>query len=70
MSDTTHIQLAHGGGGQLTSELIEEVILPALGGPQQVGSLADSAVLDITAERLALTTDSYVVSPLEFPVLG
>ena len=25
MSDTTHIQLAHGGGGQLTGELIEQV---------------------------------------------
>ncbi|MDP6542370.1 MAG: hydrogenase expression/formation protein HypE [Phycisphaerae bacterium] len=67
MSDTTHIQLAHGGGGQLTAELIEQVILPALGGPQQIGSLNDSAVLDAATGRLALTTDSYVVHPLEFP---
>ena len=67
MSDTTHIQLAHGGGGQLTAELIEQVILPALGGPQQVGALTDSAVLDAPPGRLALTTDSYVVHPLEFP---
>ena len=67
MSDTTHIQLAHGGGGQLTAELIEQVILPALGGPQKVGELTDSAVLDAPSKRLALTTDSYVVHPLEFP---
>jgi len=67
MSDTTHIQLAHGGGGQLTAELIEQVILPALGGPQKVGALTDSAVLNAPAKRLALTTDSYVVHPLEFP---
>jgi len=67
MSDTTHIQLAHGGGGQLTAELIEQVILPAIGGPQQAGTLTDSAVLDASAKRLALTTDSYVVHPLEFP---
>jgi len=67
MSDTTHIQLAHGGGGQLTTELIEQVILPALGGPQQTGALTDSAVLDASGGRLALTTDSYVVHPLEFP---
>ena len=67
MSDTTHIQLAHGGGGQLTAELIEQVILPALGGPQQAGALTDSAVLDAPPKRLALTTDSYVVHPLEFP---
>ena len=67
MSDTTHVQLAHGGGGQLTTELIEQVILPALGGPQQIGALTDSAVLNAPAKRLALTTDSYVVHPLEFP---
>ena len=67
MSDTTHIQLAHGGGGQLTAELIEQVILPALGSPQQTGALTDSAVLDFPGNRLALTTDSYVVHPLEFP---
>jgi hydrogenase expression/formation protein HypE len=67
MSAATHIQLAHGGGGQLTSELIEQVILPALGGPQQAGSLTDAAVLDAHAGRMAITTDSYVVHPLEFP---
>jgi len=67
MSDTTSIQLAHGGGGQLTAELIEQVILPALGGPQQADALTDSAVLDAPGRRMALTTDSYVVHPLEFP---
>ena len=34
MVDREHIQLAHGGGGQLTAELIAQVILPALGGGQ------------------------------------
>jgi hydrogenase expression/formation protein HypE len=67
MSDTTHIQLAHGGGGQLTAELIEQVILPAIGGPQQAAALNDSAVLDVPSARVAMTTDSYVVHPLEFP---
>ena len=51
----------------MTAELIEQVILPALGGPQQIGSLTDAAVLDVPASRLAMTTDSYVVHPLEFP---
>ena len=64
--DREHIQLAHGGGGQLTAELIEQVILPAIGG-QDPRQLADAAVLDIPAGRLAMTTDSYVVQPLEFP---
>lgn len=67
MADTEHIQLAHGGGGVLTAELIERVILPALSGPQTPGALTDSAVLDSGGARLAFTTDGYVVQPLEFP---
>ncbi len=71
MSDSEHIQLAHGGGGQLTAELIEQVILPALGGTalggQQPGRLTDAAVFDIAGGLVAFTTDSYVVRPLEFP---
>ena len=67
MVDTEHIQLAHGGGGQLTAELVAEVILPALGGGQDPRRLCDSAVLTAGGVRLAFTTDSYVVQPLEFP---
>ncbi|MCJ7545062.1 MAG: AIR synthase related protein, partial [Phycisphaerae bacterium] len=67
MADTEHIQLAHGGGGQLTSELLREVILPALGGGQDPRRLTDAAVLRPAKGRLAFTTDSYVVQPLEFP---
>jgi hydrogenase expression/formation protein HypE len=66
MVDTDHIQLAHGGGGQLTAELIEQVILPILGG-QDAAALKDAAVLERFAGRPAFTTDSYVVQPLEFP---
>ncbi|MDY6914539.1 MAG: hydrogenase expression/formation protein HypE [Planctomycetota bacterium] len=72
--DTEHIQLAHGGGGQLTAELIEHVILPALSGVeaeasdvQQAGRLTDAASLDLAGGSVAFTTDSYVVKPLEFP---
>ncbi|HAU37378.1 MAG TPA: hydrogenase expression/formation protein HypE [Phycisphaerales bacterium] len=60
------IQLAHGGGGQLSAELIAEVILPILGS-QRPGRLTDAACLSVDAGRLAFTTDSYVVQPLEFP---
>lgn len=69
MTDLEHIQLAHGGGGQLTAELIEQVILPALGaaGTQDAGRLSDAAVLRTSSQTLAMTTDSYVVQPLEFP---
>jgi hydrogenase expression/formation protein HypE len=57
------ILLAHGGGGSLTHELIEEVFAPAFG----MGTLEDSAVLDFTGKKLAFTTDSYVVKPYFFP---
>ena len=70
MVDTRHIQLAHGGGGQLTAELVEQVILPSLGASsgQDVAGLTDAALVDLPGEGLvAFTTDSYVVQPLEFP---
>jgi len=66
MNDPTHILLAHGGGGQLTGELIRDVILPALGG-QDPDALTDAAELDLGGGKLCLTTDTYVVEPLEFP---
>lgn len=65
MTASEHIQMAHGGGGQMTGELIRDVILPALGGAPP-GPLNDAAEID-GGGRLAFTTDSYVVRPLEFP---
>ncbi len=65
--------MAHGGGGQLTAELIGELILPALGaaggraaGGQDPRRLTDAAEIS-AGGRIAFTTDSYVVQPLEFP---
>lgn len=57
------IVLAHGGGGVLMRELIDGVILPALG--HGGGPLPDAAVLPGPGE-LAFTTDSFVVKPLFF----
>jgi len=60
------IQLAHGGGGRLTRELIEKEIVPRFGnGPLR--GLPDGATLDSPGARLVFTTDSFVVQPLEFP---
>jgi hydrogenase expression/formation protein HypE len=63
---TARISLAHGGGGQLTDELIASIILPRLGNAV-LDELLDSAVLPAEPGRLAMTTDSYVVQPLVFP---
>ena len=60
------ILLAHGGGGSLTRELIEELFLPAFDNPR-LRLLEDSAVLSLKAQDYAFTTDSYVVKPYFFP---
>jgi len=59
------ISLAHGGGGQLTDELVASCVLPRLDNCV-LSQLLDSALFR-GAERLALTIDSYVVKPLKFP---
>ncbi len=63
---TERILLAHGGGGQLTHELIQRVFVPRFAHPA-LARLDDAAVLEPAGRRLAFTTDSYVVSPLFFP---
>lgn len=62
----THIQLAHGGGGALTQQLIEQMFVPAFDNPA-LGARHDGARLDVRGTRLAFTTDSYVVRPMFFP---
>lgn len=76
MSDARHspfrtqsddqIIIAHGGGGELTRRLIAKHFLPKLAN-NLLDPLTDSAVLDVEAGRIAVTTDSYVVQPLQFP---
>jgi hydrogenase expression/formation protein HypE len=60
------ITLAHGSGGKATHTLIEAVFLDAFRNPL-LEPLEDAASLTINGARLALTTDSFVVSPLFFP---
>lgn len=60
------ILLAHGGGGRLTNQLIEEVFLPAFSNAA-LNSRHDGALLSVCGARLAMTTDTYVVQPLIFP---
>lgn len=60
------ILLAHGGGGRLTQQLIENVFVPAFANPE-LEARHDGAVLRAGSRRLAFTTDSYVVRPLIFP---
>jgi len=59
------ILLGHGSGGKLTHNLIKELLLKKLNNPI-LRELSDSALINYK-ERLAFTTDSFVVSPLRFP---
>ena len=57
--------LAHGSGGKLSHDLIEQCFLPFLSNPI-LNKLDDSAILELSG-RLAFTTDSYTVNPIFFP---
>lgn len=59
------ILLGHGSGGRLTHNLIKGSLLKKLNNPI-LAQLSDSAVIDYQ-EKIAFTTDSFVVSPLFFP---
>ena len=59
------ILLAHGGGGQLSDELIRHLLLPKLDN-DTLAELSDAAKLDIASRSICFTTDSYVVKPLFF----
>lgn len=61
-----HILLGHGGGGRLSAELVEQIFAPAFDNPH-LAELGDGAVLDWPGQKLALSTDSFVVQPLFFP---
>jgi len=60
------ITLAHGSGGRMMQELIATLFRRAFDNPA-LDSLDDAAELAFPGTRLALTTDSYVVTPLVFP---
>jgi len=60
------ITMSHGAGGKATQTLIEAMFLDGFRNPL-LEPLEDAARLRVGGARLALTTDSYVVSPLFFP---
>ena len=60
------VTLAHGEGGRLTRRLISQRIVPPLQNPF-LAQLGDAACLPACRGALAISTDSYVVSPLFFP---
>jgi hydrogenase expression/formation protein HypE len=60
------ILLAHGSGGSLMRRLIEEVFVARFGDDALL-RMDDAASLEVPAGRIAMSTDTYVVTPLFFP---
>ena len=60
------VQMAHGAGGRLSQALMHRVFMPHLHNAF-LDLLDDQAKLDLSAGRIAFTTDTYVVSPIFFP---
>ena len=71
MIEDTHISLAHGNGGRYMRELIAEIFAHHLSDPQSEDSLdvtLDAAPIDLSAGgEPYMTTDGFIVQPLEFP---
>jgi hydrogenase expression/formation protein HypE len=65
------VTLAHGGGGKAMKDLIDDVFVAAFDkgapGPLEDQARFDLAQLRAHGDRLAFTTDSFVVDPLFFP---
>jgi hydrogenase expression/formation protein HypE len=61
-----NVLMAHGGGGKLMHQLIGKMIVPAFSNPL-LENQHDASVFTIGDQRLAFTTDSYVVRPMFFP---
>ncbi|EPA9109987.1 MAG: hydrogenase expression/formation protein HypE [Serratia liquefaciens] len=65
------ITMAHGSGGAAMQQLLDDIFLPAFANPQ-LDQREDQARLDLAeltqqGDRLAFTTDSYVIDPIFFP---
>lgn len=60
------ILMAHGSGGTLMQRLIDEVFVTSFGDAGRP-AVDDAASLDIPTSRIAMSTDTYTVSPLVFP---
>lgn len=61
------VLLGHGSGGQMMKRIIDEVFLDAFGAPELLAG-NDAGVAELAATgRIAMSTDSFVVSPQFFP---
>lgn len=63
---TDRVQLGHGSGGKMSAALVRERFLPLFRN-EILAELGDAAIVDVAGQSLAISTDTFVVQPLEFP---
>ena len=63
---TERVQLGHGSGGKMSAALLRDRFLPHFAN-DILSQLGDAAVVDIGGQGVAISTDTFVVQPLEFP---
>jgi len=66
VSNHTHVQLGHGSGGKMSAELLRERFLPRFASPF-LAELGDGARVPVSGSEVVVSTDTFVVSPIEFP---
>ena len=72
-SQFDHVLLGHGSGGQMTADLIRRLFLPAFDNPvlaaqeDQATVRLDGGQNGVRGQRIAFTTDAFVVRPIFFP---
>ncbi|HSG04841.1 MAG TPA: hydrogenase expression/formation protein HypE [Nitrospiria bacterium] len=66
LSEYPHVLLAHGGGGKLSNQMIQRLIVPEFQN-DYLEPLHDGAVVSLNGVRVAFSTDSFVVNPIFFP---
>lgn len=60
------VLIGHGSGGRLSRELVKELFIKHFDNPA-LKEQSDSAILELNSDKLAFTTDSYVIDPIFFP---
>jgi hydrogenase expression/formation protein HypE len=60
------VQLGHGSGGKMTAQLLRDRFLPRFGN-RYLDELTDGARIPVAGSEVVVSTDTFVVSPLEFP---
>ena len=60
------VQLGHGSGGKMSAALLKERFLPHFQN-DVLAQLGDAAVVRVNGQHVAISTDTFVVNPIEFP---